>query len=74
MLQDADPEISLDEDDSTELAYLVALVDPPAGTPPSNQDLYAAHWPLLQQAIRRWEQSLGSTFHWNQAALEFLLS
>jgi hypothetical protein len=67
MLQATDPQITVDSEESTGIAFLVTLVDPPAGTPPGNGDLYERHWPRLLEAIRRWEEREGSTFQWAQS-------
>jgi hypothetical protein len=63
-LQALEPPATVDFDESSPAELIVALADPPAGTPPDNEELYERNTPRLREAIRRWEQATGHPFEW----------
>jgi hypothetical protein len=48
-------------------AGLIALADPPSGTPGDNRALAALNAPALREAVARWEEAVGHPFDWEDA-------
>ena len=44
----------------------VTLLEPPPGTPETNQDLSERNAPRLRAAIAQWEQVSGHAFEWSR--------
>ncbi|HEY7778863.1 MAG TPA: hypothetical protein VIC85_01505 [Ktedonobacterales bacterium] len=63
-LRALNPAETLDRDELSPAELIVALADPPAGTPSNNQDLYERNAPRLREAVARWEYTTGYPFEW----------
>jgi len=63
-LRSLDPIATVDLGESSPAKLIVALADPPSGTPSDNRDLYEFNAPRLRAAIAKWEQATGHPFQW----------
>jgi len=63
-LRSLDPTATVDLGESSPAKLIVALADPPSGTPSDNRDLYEFNAPRLRAAIAKWEQATGHPFQW----------
>jgi hypothetical protein len=63
-LRSLDPTATVDLGESSPAKLIVALADPPSGTPSDNRDLYEFNTPRLRAAIAKWEQATGHPFQW----------
>jgi hypothetical protein len=63
-LRSLDPTATVDREESSPAELIVALADPPSGTPSDNRDLYESNAPRLRGAIAKWEQATGHPFKW----------
>lgn len=63
-LRALDPSVTMDRDETSPAELLVALVNPPSGTPLDNRELYEYNAPVLRGAVAKWEQATGHPFQW----------